>query len=129
MCEVFQQWLDYLYYVNFIGLMMCVVMKVIFNDNCVFLQGELEGEKQLVQIINKGNVEVMNGVVMKIWLVVVLYLGDNDVVIDCVLQICCFMYNNVLVMFGVVVMVVVISEVLRVQINVDSIIVVGIYGV
>lgn len=55
MREAFQQWLDYPYYANFTGPTTRAAMKAIFNDNRASLQGELEGEKQSVQIINKGS--------------------------------------------------------------------------
>ncbi|VDZ96783.1 ADP-ribosylglycohydrolase [Salmonella enterica subsp. enterica] len=75
-------------------------MKAIFNDNRASLQGELEGEKQSVQIINKGNAEATNGAAMKIWPAAVLHPGDIDAAIDCALQICRFTHNNVLAMSG-----------------------------
>ncbi len=73
MREAFQQWLDYPYYANFTGPTTRAAMKAIFNDNRASLQGELEGEKQSVQIINKGNAEATNGAAMKIWPAAVLH--------------------------------------------------------
>ncbi|WP_176208294.1 ADP-ribosylglycohydrolase family protein, partial [Salmonella enterica] len=88
MREAFQQWLDYPYYANFTGPTTRAAMKAIFNDNRASLQGELEGEKQSVQIINKGNAEATNGAAMKIWPAAVLHPGDIDAAIACALQIC-----------------------------------------
>lgn len=128
MREAFQQWLDYPYYANFTGPTTRAAMKAIFNDNRASLQGELEGEKQSVQIINKGNAEATNGAAMKIWPAAVLHPGDIDAAIDCALQICRFTHNNVLAMSGAAAMAAATSEALRAQTNADSIIAAGIYG-
>ncbi len=128
MREAFQQWLDYPYYANFTGPTTRAAMKAIFNDNRASLQGELEGEKQSVQIINKGNAEATNGAAMKIWPAAVLHQGDIDAAIECALQICRFTHNNVLAMSGAAAMAAATSEALRAQTNADSIIAAGIYG-
>lgn len=128
MREAFQQWLDYPYYANFTGPTTRAAMKAIFNDNRASLQGELEGEKQSVQIINKGNAEATNGAAMKIWPAAVLHPGDIDAAIECALQICRFTHNNVLAMSGAAAMAAATSEALRAQTNADSIIAAGIYG-
>lgn len=128
MREAFQQWLDYPYYANFTGPTTRAAMKAIFNDHRASLQGDLEGEKQSVQIINKGNAEATNGAAMKIWPAAVLHPGDIDAAIHCALQICRFTHNNVLAMSGAAAMAAATSEALRSQTNADTIIAAGIYG-
>ena len=128
MREAFQRWLAYPYYANFTGPTTRAAMKAIFNDNRVSLQGELEGEKQSVQIINKGNAEATNGAAMKIWPAAVLHPGDIEKAIQTALEICRFTHNNVLAMSGAAAMAAATSEALQSVASAESIIAAGIYG-
>ncbi|WP_411752605.1 ADP-ribosylglycohydrolase family protein [Serratia sp. (in: enterobacteria)] len=128
MREAFQRWLDYPFYANFTGPTTRAAMKAIFNDNRASLQGELEGEKQSVQIINGGNAAATNGSAMKIWPAAVLHPAEIDRAIQCALDIARFTHNNVLAMSGAAAMAAAISEALSTSASRDSIIVAGIYG-
>ncbi|EJX4927924.1 ADP-ribosylglycohydrolase family protein [Salmonella enterica] len=128
MREAFQRWLNYPYYANFTGPTTRAAMKAIFNDNRTSLQGVLEGEKQSVQIINKGNAEATNGAAMKIWPAAVLHPGDIEKAIRTALEICRFTHNNVLAMSGAAAMAAATSEALQPVASAESIIAAGIYG-
>ncbi|WP_313049491.1 ADP-ribosylglycohydrolase family protein [Atlantibacter subterraneus] len=128
MREAFTRWLAYPFYANFTGPTTRAAMKALFNDNRASLQGELEGEKQSVQIVNKGNAEATNGAAMKIWPAAVLHPGDLEQAIDAALKITRFTHNNVLAMSGAAAMAAATSEALRETTSADSIIAAGIYG-
>lgn len=128
MREAFQRWLAYPFYANFTGPTTRAAMRAIFNDARESLQGELEGEKQSVQIINKGNAEATNGAAMKIWPAAVLHPGNIEQAIRCALDICRFTHNNVLAMSGAAAMAASISEALEGVTSAESIIAAGIYG-
>lgn len=128
MKEAFQRWLDYPFYANFTGPTTRAAMKAIFNDERISLQGELEGEKQSVHIINGGNAAATNGSAMKIWPAAMLHPADIDRAIQCALDITRFTHNNVLSMSGATAMAAAISEALSTSACRDSIIAAGIYG-
>jgi ADP-ribosylglycohydrolase len=128
MREAFSRWLAYPYYANFTGPTTRAAMKAIFNDERPSLQGELEGEKQSVQIINNGNAEATNGSAMKIWPAALLHPGDTDAAIACALDICRFTHNNLLAMSGAAAVAAAISEALRPVTSADAIIAAGVYG-
>ncbi|HEJ9095681.1 TPA: ADP-ribosylglycohydrolase family protein [Serratia odorifera] len=128
MKEAFQRWLDYPFYANFTGPTTRAAMKAIFNDRRASLQGELEGEKQSVQIINGGNAAATNGSAMKIWPAAVLNPGDLDGAIQCALDIAHFTHNNVLAMSGAAAMAAAIAEALSSSASSASIVAASIYG-
>jgi len=128
MKAAFQRWLDYPFYANFTGPTTRAAMKAIFDDNRPSLQGELEGEKQSVQIINGGNAAATNGSAMKIWPAAVLHPGDLDAAIQCALDIARFTHNNVLAMSGAAAMAAAVSEALSADTSSQAIIAAGIYG-
>ena len=128
MREAFQRWLEYPFYANFTGPTTRAAMRALFNDTRGSLQGELEGEKQSVAIINRGNAEATNGAAMKIWPAAVLHPGNTEKAIRCALDICRFTHNNVLAMSGAAAMAAATSEALQSVTSADSIIAAGIYG-
>lgn len=128
MREAFKRWLDYPFYTNFTGPTTRSAMKAIFGDHRVSLQGVLEGGKQSVQIINKGNAEATNGAAMKIWPAAVLHPGNIESAMQTALQICRFTHNNVLAMSGATAMAAATSEALQNVASAESIIAAGIYG-
>lgn len=128
MREAFTRWLAYPFYANFTGPTTRAAMKAIFSDNRGSLQGDLESEKQAIQIVNKGNAEATNGAAMKIWPAAVLHPGNTEQAIRCALDICRFTHNNVLAMSGAAAMAAAVSEALQNVTSAGSIIAAGIYG-
>lgn len=128
MKEAFQRWLDYPFYANFTGPTTRAAMKAIFNDTRASLQGELEGEKQSVQIINGGNAAATNGSAMKIWPAAVLHPADPERAIQCALDIARFTHNNRLAMSGAAAMAAALSEAFSASASTESIVAAGIYG-
>ncbi|QKJ88402.1 ADP-ribosylglycohydrolase [Paramixta manurensis] len=128
MKAAFQRWIDYPFYANFTGPTTRAAMKAIFNDNRASLQGELEGEKQSVQIINGGNAAATNGSAMKIWPAAVLHPDNIEAAIQCALDIARFTHPNWLAMSGAAAMAAAVSEALSASASAESIIAAGIYG-
>ncbi|OON36999.1 ADP-ribosylglycohydrolase [Izhakiella australiensis] len=128
MKQAFQRWLEYPFYANFTGPTTRAAMKAIFNDTRESLQGELEGDKQSVQIINGGNAAATNGSAMKIWPAALLHPDNLDDAIQCALDIARFTHNNLLAMSGSAAVAAAVSEAFSQSASTESIIAAGIYG-